>query len=619
MGKKKSNQNALGRSIIKDRFGGRKLDKDSMLHTSEIGDGFDWNRLNLKSVTEESALDEFLSTAELAGTEFTAEKLNIKFVNPGVGQGVITREERARLEQVHAENNDWLRIPRRPKWDASMSAEQLQQLEREEFLAWRQRLAQLQEGQDDLLMTPFEKNLEFWRQLWRVVEKSDVVVQILDARNPLLFRCEDLEQYVDEVSMGEGQNKNKLNVLLINKADLLTGEQRQIWADYFSSIHITAVFFSAVTGDKPVIEEESDESDGSSEGSSDSEDDDDVENNEHSVTEDTKPISEDTKIAGNKIVNEVDSHPKEPELKDFDDLLYSGSVLSREQLILFFKSLHKGQKLKEGVTTIGLVGYPNVGKSSTINAILTHKKVSVSATPGKTKHFQTLFVDNELLLCDCPGLVFPNFVSTKADMVVNGILPIDEMRDHVPPVNLVGIQFPRKYLEQHYSILLPPLMEGEDPDRAPTAEELLNSYGYMRGFMTQRGLPDLPRSARYVLKDYVQGKLLYCHAPPGISQDTYHPFSIAGSTNRDMTPQQQRINRSTNPTASDLDGSFFNKKSAQAHTKGVQGVSGYARRDGFTNQHSTSQENMGVHILGRKEKGHKKKEKLRRVYSHLDH
>jgi len=42
------------------------------LHTTELDDGLDWNRLNLKSVTEENTLDEFLSTAELAGTEFTA-------------------------------------------------------------------------------------------------------------------------------------------------------------------------------------------------------------------------------------------------------------------------------------------------------------------------------------------------------------------------------------------------------------------------------------------------------------------------------------------------------------------------------------------------------------------
>ena len=36
------------------------------------------------------------------------------------------------------------------------------------------------------------------------------------------------------------------------------------------------------------------------------------------------------------------------------------------------------------------VGYPNVGKSSTINTLLNDKKVPVSATPGRTKHFQVL-------------------------------------------------------------------------------------------------------------------------------------------------------------------------------------------------------------------------------------
>ena len=39
-------------------------------------------------------------------------------------------------------------------------------------------------------------------------------------------------------------------------------------------------------------------------------------------------------------------------------------------------------------SVVGLVGYPNVGKSSTINSLLACKKVSVSSTPGKTKHFQ---------------------------------------------------------------------------------------------------------------------------------------------------------------------------------------------------------------------------------------
>jgi large subunit GTPase 1 len=39
----------------------------------------------------------------------------------------------------------------------------------------------------DRKATPFEKNLEVWRQLWRVVEKSDILIQIVDARNPTLY------------------------------------------------------------------------------------------------------------------------------------------------------------------------------------------------------------------------------------------------------------------------------------------------------------------------------------------------------------------------------------------------------------------------------------------------
>jgi hypothetical protein len=51
------------------------------------------------------------------------------------------------------------------------------------------------EEEEGLTMTPFEKNLEVWRQLWRVLERSDVVVQVVDARDPLFYRSEDLESY----------------------------------------------------------------------------------------------------------------------------------------------------------------------------------------------------------------------------------------------------------------------------------------------------------------------------------------------------------------------------------------------------------------------------------------
>lgn len=89
---------------------------------------------------------------------------------------------------------------------------------------------------------------------------------------------------------------------------------------------------------------------------------------------------------------------------------------------------------------------------------------------------QTVYLDKDIILCDCPGLVMPSFVLTKADMIINGILPIDQMRDHVPPINLVCTLIPRHVLETKYSIMIPKPEEGEDADRPPFSEELLNAY-----------------------------------------------------------------------------------------------------------------------------------------------
>ena len=166
-------------------------------------------------------------------------------------------------------------------------------------------------------------------------------------------------------------------------------------------------------------------------------------------------------------------------------------------------------------TQIGLVGYPNVGKSSTINALIGAKKVSVSSTPGKTKHFQTIHLSEKVLLCDCPGLVFPNFTTTKAELVCNGILPIDQLREFTGPAGLVAKRIPQPFLEALYGmkIQIRPLEEGGTG--VPTAEELLTAYAKARGFTrTGQGQPDESRAARYILKDYVSGRLLFCQPPP---------------------------------------------------------------------------------------------------------
>lgn len=67
----------------------------------------------MQSVTEESSFQEFLSTAELAGTEFQAEKLNIKFINPKSNVGLLSNSEMQSVKATHDKYKHKLKIPRR--------------------------------------------------------------------------------------------------------------------------------------------------------------------------------------------------------------------------------------------------------------------------------------------------------------------------------------------------------------------------------------------------------------------------------------------------------------------------------------------------------------------------
>jgi ribosome biogenesis GTPase A len=84
----------------------------------------------------------------------------------------------------------------------------------------------------------------------------------------------------------------------------------------------------------------------------------------------------------------------------------------------FINSREKRQKFENGYVTIGCCGFPNVGKSSLLNSLKGRKCVSVSKTPGHTKHLQTIFLTKNVRLCDCPGLVFPSL--SKKPLQVNG-------------------------------------------------------------------------------------------------------------------------------------------------------------------------------------------------------
>ncbi|KAJ7397207.1 Large subunit GTPase 1 like protein [Pitangus sulphuratus] len=495
----------------------------------------------------------------------------------------------------------------RPCWDRTTSAEDLKQAERESFLEWRRQLAHLEE-EKKLILTPFERNLEFWRQLWRVIERSDIVVQIVDARNPLLFRCQDLESYVKEVS------NDKENMILINKADLLSEEQRAAWAQFFEKEGVKVVFWSALAECKRLSgeakerdaegvgehlsdsedESSSQEEDNTAQGSAEStstdnalqivnqvllsadDSSDEYEDCEEDEEEAWQTCSEDedgdniNAIVPERMENRTDGAAVQHVVQEQNSNVRNFShLVQRNELLEIFKAMHYGPRVKDGEVNVGLVGYPNVGKSSTINTILGNKKVSVSATPGRTKHFQ-----------------------------------------HIP----------RNILEATYGISIIRPREDEDPDRKPTAEELLTAYGYTRGFMTAHGQPDQPRSARYILKDYVNGKLLYCHPPPGIDPSDFqhqHQRCLESRIVQATGQVKPEKNNKAKQIENVVDKTFFHQENVRALMKGVRAAMGYRPGSGLV---PVTASNPG-NVVGKPWKKHgnrNKKEKIRRITKHLE-
>ncbi|SCV70673.1 BQ2448_3435 [Microbotryum intermedium] len=602
--KKKTDKNGLGRAIINRRAKHAKMMADPALHNSEIAAG-------LKSVTQENDLDEFLTTAALAETDFAAERQNIKVVaDPNLTAAshnpyLLTPQQEREMRQKQVDNFQRLQVPRRPPWNRKMTTVELERRERDSFLEWRRGLADLQDN-NALLLTPFERNLEVWRQLWRTCERSDLVVQIVDARSPLTFRSEDLEKYVLELNGDNNDSKvsvdsaqgqaststqaprsdatagqargQRKNLLLINKSDLLTQKQREGWADYFEANKIQYAFFSAAHGialqeERARLEALGDSSDeGSESGSGDteegsSEDEDFDPIAAARMTEDGEALAPGMKIpkSGNKLrtledVRGVGSSTLRHSQQDGDtdsegddddgidelakrmrsglEVMTDGesprtrilTVLELEDLFLKHApevSVARGYSSEK--MTVGLVGYPNVGKSSTINALIGEKKVSVSSTPGKTKHFQTIRLSTDVLLCDCPGLVFPQFASTQAHLVCDGVLPIDQLREFTGPIALITKRVPQAVLEGTYGLRIPTLPISEGGTGVPTAAEFMTTYAIARGYFTGgMGNADTSRAARVVLKDYVNGKLLYCSPPPSVTEDEFN------SENRDV-------------------------------------------------------------------------------------
>lgn len=484
---------------------------------------------NRASVLQMHDLDDFLIQAEMANRDFVSERERFVVLDSTTQQAQEYQEHVKTIswddEQAMATNFAFqeLSVPRRPVWDETTTPEELDQREKESFLEWRRAIAKKEEeimlkSHTPLGVTPFEKNLEIWRQLWRVMERCSCIVQIVDARNPLFYLSKDLRKYAT-AELG------KPMILLVNKSDYLSPRQRQAWHDYLShpDHQWEHVFFSAHEEQKR-LDEEAAEAAAAAEAEFLSNDGVDVPEDQETTQAEEGKSSEVTK----SVNIGIESPLTRDELTDW--------------LMGYSKKYNCEFDSKYNRIPFGMVGFPNVGKSSVINVLMGNAKnthgvtrVGVAAMPGKTKHFQTLLLPDrdDMLLCDCPGLVFPSFVNNTADLIAAGVYPIAQMRDPWPVMNLLCRRIPRQVLNAQYSIQIPmpsadTMLDAKDGTvPPPSAEDFLNTYCVARSMLAaSSGVPDVQRASRVIIKEYATGKLLYCHSPPSFDDNDFQKETL---------------------------------------------------------------------------------------------
>ncbi|KAM6968317.1 guanine nucleotide-binding protein-like 1 [Aplochiton taeniatus] len=394
-------------------------------------------------------------------------------------------------------------FPRRPPWNYGMKREEL--LKKEEK-SYREYLDDLHSRNPAGSLSHFEHNLETWRQLWRVLEMSDIVLLIVDIRHPVLHLPPSLYHYItDELQ--------KHVVLVLNKADLCPPPLVLAWKHYLASQfpHLHTVCFTSHPGQaySTVLQKKRMRKSvwGKSRGPID------ILKACQEITAGRVDLSSwEKKIQRDAVAERPGEEPHDG----------ADSVLMEHLSDVAMEMCGPSQELyKDGVLTLGCIGFPNVGKSSVLNSLVGKKVVSVSRTPGHTKYFQTYYLTPTVKLCDCPGLVFPSRVN-KQLQILAGIYPVSQLQE---PYSSVGYLCERTDFLTVLKLLHPSLADQKPHERDPTpgehrwtAWDVCEAWAAKRGYKTAKAARnDVYRAANSLLRLAVDGRLCLCFRPPGYS------------------------------------------------------------------------------------------------------
>jgi len=283
----------------------------------------------------------------------------------------------------------------------------------------------------------------YYKEFRKVVDAADVVLEVLDARDPMGSRCKEVEEAVMS-----GSKAGKRLVLVLNKADLVPRENLLAWMKHLRNEYPTIPF---------------------------------------------KASTQQTARLGQAKIN----------MKQVDQvLLQTSKCVGADILLSLLANYCRNKDIKTSIK-VGVVGMPNVGKSSLINSLKRSRACTTGATPGVTKVMQEVQLDKKVTLLDCPGLVMAGGNKTDASVALRNAIKVESLADPITPVVAILSRVPREHIMMQYRI-------GHFKDCA----EFLSLVALSHGKLLRGGIPDRHMAARMILGDWNTGKIKYFTHPP---------------------------------------------------------------------------------------------------------
>ncbi|XP_019803013.1 guanine nucleotide-binding protein-like 3 [Tursiops truncatus] len=274
----------------------------------------------------------------------------------------------------------------------------------------------------------------YCQELKKVIEASDVVLEVLDARDPLGCRCPQVEEAI----VKGGQKKL---VLVLNKSDLVPKENLENWLSYLTK-ELPTVVFKASTN---------------------------------------------LKDKGKRIKVKKKAAPFKSEV-----------CVGKEGL---WKLLEGFQETYGKAIHVGVIGFPNVGKSSIINSLKQERICNVGVSMGLTRYMQVVPLDKQITIIDSPS-----FIVSPLNSAIALALRSPASIEVVKPMEAASAILSHADARQV-------VLKFTVPD-FKNSLEFFTSLAQRRGLHQKGGSPNVEGAAKLLWSEWTGASLGYfCHPP----------------------------------------------------------------------------------------------------------